>query len=124
MRRTKAVVMALGVVLATTLARGAGPYDGTYAGISISSRAANTGDKGNSCIITAKVPGPLTVANGHASTPWSGGTLLEGEVEPGGKLILRSSRAGRFEGQIDATGLVKGYYMSSCILDIVWKRKG
>jgi hypothetical protein len=44
-------------------------------------------------------------------------------VGPDGKLIMHSELSGRFEGQIDASGVLKGYYQGTCIFDLAWQRR-
>jgi hypothetical protein len=113
---------AVTMVLATATAM-AGPYDGTYVGTSLALSGTTTGGKGNVCTTTATAPAPLTIANGHAQTHWGTGTL-QGDVGPDGKLIMHSELAGRFEGQIDASGALKGYYQGVCVFNLAWQRRG
>jgi len=115
-----AVGMAIVALAATAQA---GPYDGTYMGTSLSLSGTSTGGKGNVCTTTATAPAPLMIANGHAQTKWGTGTL-QGDVGPDGKLIMHSELAGRFEGQIDASGAVRGYYQGTCVFNLAWQRRG
>jgi ubiquinone/menaquinone biosynthesis C-methylase UbiE len=41
----------------------------------------------------------------------------------GGKLVMHSTPAGRFEGQIDASGTLKGYYQGYYIYTLAWQRR-
>jgi hypothetical protein len=100
---------------------GAASYDGTYVGTS-ATLTGNTGSgKGNACAQMA-APAPLTIANGHAQTKWGDGALT-GDVDPSGKLVMHSNLSGRFEGQIDASGALKGYYQGYCIYTLAWQRR-
>jgi len=102
----------------------AGPFDGTYIGTSLTFTGTSSGGGGKAlaCQTTATAPGPLTISNGHAQTKWANG-MLDGEVDPSGKLIMHSSTAGRFEGQV-ANGTVKGYFQGYCIFTLAWQRRG
>ncbi len=109
------------IILATT-ANAAGTYDGTYAGTSLTLTGTTSGSgKGNACGTNATVPAPLTIANGHAQTKWGDGTLV-GDVDPSGKLIMHSNLAGRFEGQIDPSGTLRGNFQGYCIFALTWRR--
>jgi hypothetical protein len=88
-------------------------YDGTYAGVSLTSQNLTSGSH---CTTTATAPAPLTIVNGHASLKWAGG-VMESDIAANGKLVMRSATGGHFEAQINANGTVKGYYMSSCVLN-------
>jgi hypothetical protein len=37
---------------------------------------------------------------------------------------MHSNLAGRFEGQIDASGAIKGNYQGVCIFALAWQRRG
>jgi hypothetical protein len=71
----------------------------------------------------ARAPSPLVITNGHAQTHWGDGTL-QGDVEANGHLIMRSTAAGRFEGQISADGTATGNYEGYCVFALAWKRHG
>jgi len=114
-----AIAVFLGVTVAAAAAAG---YDGTYVGTSAKLSGTSTGSgKGNACTQFA-APAPLTISGGHAQTKWGDGTL-QGDVGPDGKLIMHSNLSGRFEGQIDAAGSLKGYYQGYCIYDLAWQRR-
>jgi hypothetical protein len=117
-------VAGMAIVMLGAAGAAAGPYDGTYAGTLMTFTGTSTSSgKGNACTTPAAAPGPLTIANGHAQTRWANGTL-EGDVDPSGKLIMRSSMAGRFEGQVDTTGAVRGNYEGYCIYALTWRKRG
>ena len=123
MRLVACAAVLVSVGLGVSSAGAAGPYDGTYAGTSLKmSGTAGSSRGSNACTTNATVPAPLTITNGHAQTKWSNGTL-EGDVAPGGKLIMHSELSGRFEGQIDASGAIRGYYQGYCIFDLAWQRR-
>jgi hypothetical protein len=103
--------------------RAAGPYDGTYAGTSLTFTGTTSGGKGNVCTTSATAPGPMTISNGHAQTKWADGTL-QGDVGPDGKLIMHSTSSGRFEGQVTASGAIKGNYEGYCIFALAWQKRG
>jgi hypothetical protein len=110
--------------VATASASGAaGSYDGTYVGTSFLLTGNISSGKGNACGTAATVPAPLTIANGHAQTKWANGTL-QGDVGPDGKLIMHAENSGRFEGQIDASGTLKGCYQGYCVFNLAWQRRG
>jgi hypothetical protein len=100
----------------------AGPYDGTYAGTSLAFTGTTTGGRGSVCTTAATAPAALTITNGHAQTTW-GTSTLEGDVDATGKLVMHSTLSGRFEGQIDATGVLKGNYQGTCVFALAWKRR-
>ena len=109
--------------IALATAAGAANYDGTYVGVSGTFTGTSTGSgKGNVCSpMTA--PYTLTISGGHAQTKWGDGTLT-GDVDANGKLVMHSNLSGRFEGQIDASGALKGNYAGYCIYSLSWQRKG
>jgi hypothetical protein len=99
----------------------AASYDGTYVGTA-AALLGNTGSgKGNSCV-PVSAPAPLTISGGHAQVKWGDGALT-GDVDGNGKLILHSNLAGRFEGQVDAGGSIKGNYQGYCIYSLTWQRR-
>jgi len=118
MRFAKALAAAFSIIVLAASASAAS-YDGTYIGTSATFTGTSSGGKGNVCSQVA-APAPLTIANGHAQTKWGDGTLT-GDVDAGGKLIMHSTAAGRFEGQIDAGGVLKGYYQGYCIYTLSWR---
>ena len=107
-----------------SVAIAAGLFDGTYIGTSLTLTGTSSGGGGKAlaCQTTAAAPGPLTISNGHAQTKWGDG-VLNGDVDPSGKLIMHSGLAGRFEGQV-ANGTVKGSYQGYCIFALAWQRRG
>lgn len=111
---------AVGIVIAFN--DGSGPYDGTYAGVALTSTGTAGNSDGIGCVATAAAPAPLTIAKGHAQTKWGTGTL-QGDVGSGGRLVMHSEAPGRFEGQIDASGTLVGYYQSACAFDLAWQRQ-
>jgi hypothetical protein len=109
-------------LLVATVALAAGSYDGTYLGTSMTLSGTSTGSsRGAACQTTASAPAPLTIANGHAQTKW-GDSTLQGDVDAGGKLVMHSNLAGRFEGQI-SNGVVKGNYQGYCIFALAWQKR-
>jgi hypothetical protein len=110
------------VIVLATAAGAAAPFDGTYVGTSEIFTGTTGSGKGNVCA-TAPAPAVLTISNGHAQTKWGDGTL-SGDVDANGKLVMHSSASGRFEGQIDASGALKGYYQGYHIYTLAWQRKG
>ena len=124
MRGVSGWATGVAIVLLGAAAAAAGSYDGTYTGTSMTlSGTTSNGGKGNACLSSATAAAPLTIANGHAQTKWGDGTL-DGDVDPSGKLIMRSSLAGRFEGQVDATGAIRGNYEGYCIYALTWRKRG
>jgi hypothetical protein len=110
------------IVLALTTAAGADTYDGSYVGTSATfTGTTGTSGRSNACIQVA-APAPLTIANGHAVTQWTG-AAMEGDVTPQGKLVMHSNANGRFEGQIDGSGALKGNYAGYCIYSLSWQRR-
>lgn len=124
MQRRHFTFMGIAFSAWASVAVAAGPYDGTYAGTSLSlTGTTSSNGKGQACQTTATAPGPLTITNGHAQTHWGNGTL-EGDVDASGKLIMRSAQAGRFEGQVSPNGAVQGNYEGYCIFALAWQRRG
>jgi hypothetical protein len=113
-----AFIVAASIAMA---ANAASPFDGTYVGVSATLSGTTTGGRSNSCVqVTA--PPPVTVANGHAEGKW-GDQTLQGDVGGDGKLVMHGNLNGRFEGQIDASGALKGNYAGYCIYGLVWRRR-
>ena len=101
----------------------ANSYDGSYVGTSANfTGTTSSKGKAESCV-QFKAPYPLTIANGHAQTKWGDGAM-QGDVGPDGKLVMHSSLAGRFDGQIDASGALKGNFEGYCVYALTWQRKG
>lgn len=123
MRLITGLIMCAMVMAAATAPSVAGSYDGTYVGASMVLTGNINSGKGNACTTTVTAPAPLTIANGHAQTKWANGTL-QGDVSPDGKLIMHAENSGRFEGQIDASGVLKGYYQGYCVFNLTWQRRG
>jgi hypothetical protein len=121
MRHTGAVAGGIATIVLAGVAYGA-DYDGTYVGVSAAFTGTTSGGKGNTCSpMTA--PHPLTISGGHAQAKWGDG-MLTGDVDANGKLVMHSSLSGRFEGQIDASGALKGNYAGYCIYSLSWQRRG
>jgi hypothetical protein len=121
-----AICLAAGIatLMLTAAANASGPYDGTYAGTSLTFKGTTSSSgKGNACQTTATAPAPLTISNGHAQTKWADSTM-QGDVGPNGALVMHSALSGRFEGQIDASGAVRGNYEGYCIYALSWQRRG
>ena len=124
MRYATYLTVGIAALVAAATADAAGPYDGTYVGTSLALKGTtSSGGKGNACQTAATTPAPLTISNGHAQTKWANGTM-EGDVGPSGALVMHSALSGRFEGQIDASGAVKGNYEGYCIYALSWQRRG
>ena len=116
-------VLAAGfAMIALTSVAGAAGYDGTYVGTSATFTGTTSGGKGNVCS-PMKAPYTLTISGGHAQVKWGDGTLT-GDVDANGKLIMHSTASGRFEGQIDPSGALKGNYEGYCIYALGWQRRG
>ncbi len=122
MRAAKGLLIGIGTIVLAVAAGAAGPYDGTYVGTALTFAGTTGGGKGNACTTAATTPAPLTIANGRAQTKWGDGTL-NGDVGPDGKLVMHSTSSGRFDGQIDASGTLKGSYQGYCIYALTWQRK-
>jgi hypothetical protein len=124
MRMLGGLTAATVTIALAIIASAANPYDGTYVGTSLTLTGTTAGSgRGEACTTSATAPAPLTISNGHAQTKWGNGTL-EGDVGADGKLIMHSNLAGRFEGQIDGSGTLKGSYQGYCIFALSWKRRG
>ena len=122
MRRKNRFLIAAAIFAWASAASAAGPYDGTYIGTSLTlTGTSSSSGRGAACQTTATAPGPLTISSGHAQTKWADG-MLEGDVDPSGKLVMHSGAAGRFEGQI-ANGAVRGNYQGYCIFALAWQRR-
>ena len=117
-----AVAGGIGTIVLAAAAWAAG-YDGTYVGTSaaVLGTTAGTG-RGNACT-QFSAPAPLTISGGHAQVKWGDGSLT-GDVDANGKLIMHSNLSGRFEGQIDPSGSIKGNFQGYCIYSLTWQRKG
>ena len=114
---------ALSVIAAVTLAvaANAASYDGTYVGTAATLTGTTGSGRGNACA-QMTTPPALTIANSHAQMKWGDGSLT-GDVDATGKLIMRSNLSGRFEGQIDTGGALKGSYQGYCIYTLAWQRR-
>jgi hypothetical protein len=121
MRFGRALTGVIATIALATAASAAG-YDGTYIGTSATFTGTTSGGKGNVCS-PMKAPYSLTISGGHAQVKWGDGTLT-GDVDANGKLIMHSTASGRFEGQIDASGALKGNYEGYCIYALSWQRRG
>lgn len=89
-------------------------FDGTYTGLP-------TATSGKSQCPQMETPSPLTIANGNAQTATGNFT---GTVSADGHVVMHAQGT-RFEGQIDATGLVKvvGASTQGCIYTWSWKKR-
>jgi hypothetical protein len=89
-------------------------FDGTYAGLP-------TTTSGESRCPQMETPSPLTIANGNAQTAAGNFT---GTVSADGHVVMHAQGI-RFEGQIDATGLVKivGGSTHGCVYTYSWKKR-
>ena len=97
-------------------------FDGTYAGVS-ATLTGQMGTRSNGCVASFR-PYPLTISGGRAMSRWgTAGEPMQGTVDPQGKVVLHSTLSGRFEGQIDAQGTVKGNYLGACYYSMVWQRQ-
>ena len=79
-------------------------FDGIYAGVS-REVSKNPSAHRTNCPKSG-VPGPLTITKGVVR--WSGGEGWEGTVSPEGGLMMRAPNGGRFDGQIDGQGTIRG----------------
>jgi hypothetical protein len=96
-------------------------FDGTYLGVSRTLE--EEWERGRTwarwCNNLPGVPVPLTIVNGIAR----GGNIVgEGSVNQQGVLVMRSSSGGRFEGQIDPQGAVRGRRTGNCSYQFVWQK--
>jgi hypothetical protein len=67
---------------------------------------------------STKPPPRLTIVNGlvrHGQ--------FEGSVSQQGVVLARSPSAGRFDGQIDSHGTLRGRITSICSFQLVWQQK-
>jgi hypothetical protein len=78
-------------------ARAASNFDGVYVGVSA------TADNGSHCP-TPQTPGPLTIANSSATSTTG---FFTGTADTNGHVVLHTKESTRFEGQIDASGVLK-----------------
>jgi hypothetical protein len=46
-----------------------------------------------------------------------------GRCRAGWQASLHFELSGRFEGQIDASGSLKGYYQGTCVFELAWQRR-
>ena len=103
------------------LAQGASAFDGNYVGVTATSLGSQQPGASSRCQ-RFDAPGRLTIAAGHAQSPWSGGTL-DGQVSPDGTLRMKStSFGGTFEGRI-TNGTITGRYTGACSYDLSWRKQ-
>jgi hypothetical protein len=96
-------------------------FDGTYAGVSREVSKNPSAHRANQCPKSG-VPGPLTIKNGVAR--WPGGEGWEGTVSPEGGLMMHAQNGGRFDGQIDGQGTIRGQIGGwGCTGTYVWHRR-
>jgi len=122
MRPSHILAVGLAVAAFAQAAAAATPYDGSYVGTASVDGGSTNGSARNHACVPFAAPAPLTIANGHAETLWAGGPM-QGDVNPQGHLVMHSSLAGRFEGQVDAGGTLKGVYQGACIYTLTWQRR-
>jgi len=95
-------------------------FDGIYAGVS-REVSKNPSAHRTNCPKSG-VPGPLTITKGVAR--WSGGEGWEGTVSPEGGLMMRAPNGGRFDGQIDGQGTIRGQIGGwGCTGTFVWRKQ-
>jgi hypothetical protein len=115
---------AIAALIATalpTVAQAQAGFDGTYAGVSATFTGA-MGSSSRSCP-QSFVPAPLSISGGRAQSRWNQ-QPVEGAVTPQGALIMHiASGGGRFDGQIDAQGAVRGTYNGFCSYTVVWQKR-
>jgi len=96
-------------------------FDGKYAGVSREVSKNPSAHRANNCPQSG-VPGRLTITNGVAR--WPAGEGWEGSVSPQGILTMRAPNGGRFEGQIDGQGIIKGQIGGwGCTGTFVWRKQ-
>jgi hypothetical protein len=113
--RTCLIAMAMSVALAALALAQANKFDGTYAGLP------STTSGGSQCP-QMETSGDLTISGGNVQS--ATGTFT-GTVGADGHVVLHSKSAVRFEGQIDATGVVKvsGASTHGCLYTFSWKKR-
>jgi hypothetical protein len=68
-----------------------------------------------------QTPAPLTIANG-AATSTTG--FFTGTADANGHVVLHTKESSRFEGQIDAAGvLTAGGGTPRCTYTMIWKKR-
>jgi hypothetical protein len=96
-------------------------FDGTYAGVSREVSKNPSAHRSTQCPKSG-VPGPLTIKDGVAR--WPGGEGWEGTVNPEGDLTMRAPNSGRFDGQIDGQGTIRGQIGGwGCTGTFVWRKQ-
>jgi hypothetical protein len=104
----------------TTSPSGPAAFDGTYVGVS----AQFTGAMGSRHRGCSNFPAPASVqiTNGHAQGRWASG-ILAGDVTPTGSLTMRAENSARFDGQIDARGMLTGGINGYCSYSLSWQKR-
>ena len=96
-------------------------FDGTYAGVSNTQTAGESG-----CDPFNATPRPLTVSNGIAQY-WGGSLdLFEGDVSPQGNFKMLDMFANILIGKIDPSGKATGSISvgsGGCTLTVIWQRQ-
>jgi hypothetical protein len=113
--RTCLIALAMSVVVPALVQAQTNKFDGTYAGLP------STTSGGAQCP-QMETAGALTISAGNVQ---SAGSSFTGTVGADGHVVLHSKSALRFEGQIDATGLVKVSAASThgCLYTFSWKKR-
>jgi len=113
--RTCLVALAISVALPELVKAQTNKFDGTYTGLP------STTSGGAQCP-PMETPSALTISNGAAQ---SASGAFTGTVDASGHVVLHSKTALRFEGQIDATGLVKVSAASThgCLYTFSWTKR-
>ena len=113
--RTGLMVSAMVLGLSTHgTARAASGFDGVYAGVSAKV-------SGPAECPTAETPGPITVANGNITSATG---FFTGVVDAAGHVVLHTKESTRYDGQIDASGVLKaGGGTPRCAYSLVWKKR-
>jgi hypothetical protein len=108
----------IGLAMAVALpaaAQSPGNFDGTYAGLP------STVSGGERCP-QLETPTPLTVGSGNAH---SANGNFTGTVGADGRVVLHTKEGTRYDGQVDATGLVKVTAVTTrgCSFTFSWKKR-
>jgi hypothetical protein len=101
--------------LLPAFAQAPGKFDGTYAGLP------ETTSGGERCP-QMETPTPLTINGGNAL---SVNGNFSGTVSADGHVVLHTKEGTRFDGQVDATGLVKVMTTTTrgCSFAFSWKKR-
>jgi hypothetical protein len=117
---------AIAALIATalpTVAQAQAGFDGTYAGVSATFTGAMGSNANPRSCPQSFVPAPLSISGGRAQSRWNQ-QPVEGAVTPQGALTMHiASGGGRFDGQIDPQGAVRGTYNGFCSYTVVWQKR-